>query len=458
MISIERLLTRQLFWLTSLLLILIWSLDTWWARSTLLDVQVRTLAEEAEHLHQLLRNTPDRDTAKTLALRHQQHTPGHAYLVRYDGEIWHSMFAEQFHLPAKDWFEREPNDRSHSFEYPLTDTGRTLLVNRVHFPALADLPVIEVVAIKEVTGVLDLVKNSHIKLALSSGLAVIILIGLQRAALRRAFSRIEATRREVLSLNQGESKRLSSPVIVETAPLIDAINQLMETMLNRTQRTHHAMGNLSHAMKTPIAVLQQLSARQDLALPQEVRDTIIEQACQLDRLIERELRRARILGSNFHATEFSIEQTLGNIAETMTMIHRDKSLHFDLSVHPDSRFPGDRSDFMELMGNLMDNAAKWCTSTVTIEVCVINEHLHLQIVDDGQGCDDEQLEKIIHRGIRLDESVSGHGLGLGIVNDIVLQYGGRICFERAKLGGLGVLVALPAHRREERIDCGKYYG
>jgi signal transduction histidine kinase len=124
-------------------------------------------------------------------------------------------------------------------------------------------------------------------------------------------------------------------------------------------------------------------------------------------------------------------------------MYRSRKLDFQLSEMPSAALALDREDMLELLGNLLDNASKWASSRVALDIA-INDDIRLQVEDDGPGVDEQDLPHLAGRGVRIDEQSPGHGLGLAIVQDIVKLYNGSLDFSRSqKLGGLCVQVRLP---------------
>ena len=171
---------------------------------------------------------------------------------------------------------------------------------------------------------------------------------------------------------------------------------------------------------------------------------------QIHERVERELRRARLAGPGGQGAgaRFNPGVELPTLVRMLKSVHHDRSLAFDVQG-PERITPFDREDMLELLGNLADNACKWARAQVRIRVSEQGEpgdpvRLDILVADDGPGCPDESLANLVQRGIRLDESRSGHGLGLTIVRDIVDLHGGRLVFGRSpQLGGLEVRVELP---------------
>jgi signal transduction histidine kinase len=243
-------------------------------------------------------------------------------------------------------------------------------------------------------------------------------------------------------LKQGEIRQLPASETAEVEPLVTEINYLVQSMELRLTRSRNALGNLAHAAKTPLTVLdRQIEALARVAPEQAA--ALREQSRSLRELMERELRRARIAGAALPGQRIYLQQELDKLVRTMQAIHRDRHLQIDTQIAATSYFPGERDDLVELLGNLLDNACTWAKSQVRVRGLMDEHCLDLRIADDGPGVAADQRERLLERGERLDESRAGHGLGMSIVSEIVRQYGGQLDLQRADLGGLEVRLLLP---------------
>ncbi|MEZ5479394.1 MAG: ATP-binding protein [Thiolinea sp.] len=227
---------------------------------------------------------------------------------------------------------------------------------------------------------------------------------------------------------------------MEIHPLIREFNHILALMQERLERSRHSLGNLAHALKGPLNLLRQ-------SLEQETDTEGIrlarQQAEQVYQLMERELKRARLAGSSNTHQRFDPQQELPALLDVLNRIHGKAAGFVRLELAADTGVQGDREDMLELLGNLLDNAYKWADSRVLCQVRRVAGPLQIVISDDGPGCNTAQLEQMTGRGIRLDESRAGHGLGLSICKDIVRLYGGRMVFGRCPvLGGLRVEVSI----------------
>jgi signal transduction histidine kinase len=221
------------------------------------------------------------------------------------------------------------------------------------------------------------------------------------------------------------------------------MNRLLRVMDQRLRRSRNALGNLAHALKTPLTLVMQVAERDDMRAAPEARAQLITYTQVLRHHLERELRRARLAGAASMSQRLSLAEAIPQLVQVLQTIYQEKHLAIQCDIPPQVDFIGDREDCLELCGNLLDNACKWAQQRIRLTVQA-STHLVLTIEDDGPGCSSQKLAQLAHRGVRIDESSSGHGLGLAIARDIIEQYGGRLDFGRSKqLGGFQVQVALP---------------
>lgn len=274
-------------------------------------------------------------------------------------------------------------------------------------------------------------------------LGAAIVFGLtQHAVLRISFRPLARIRNAVAALDAGTTERLSEDVPQEVLPLVREVNRLLQTLARRLARSRHALGDLAHALKTPLQILAEDLAR-DLVTPAAAVDARA-QAEQIGALIQRELKRARLAGDSAPAERFAVPADLEDLCATVRQLYRDRELEIDYVVTGVVRPFGDREDLQELLGNLLDNACKWARRRVRVKVAAARERIEITVSDDGPGIDSAAIAVVLARGARLDESHSGYGLGLAIVGDIVAAYQGQIDFRRdAELEGLAVVVNLP---------------
>jgi signal transduction histidine kinase len=223
--------------------------------------------------------------------------------------------------------------------------------------------------------------------------------------------------------------------------MLDTLNRLLGVLNERMQRSRDALGNLAHALKRPLSLLQQDIA--GLPEAQKLRGELQDSTSRIRTIIERELQRARIAGNAMGGEHFVPARDLPELAELMRRLYPAVRVeHRVVSECGPAAF--DREDMLELLGNLLDNACKWAAGEVLIELRCADEMI-LTVSDDGPGIPPDQVQGLLRRGARLDEQVEGHGLGLSIISGIVESYDGRIAVEAASPDGRGtrIRVRLP---------------
>ncbi|RFD27651.1 ATP-binding protein [Pseudomonas sp. GL93] len=281
------------------------------------------------------------------------------------------------------------------------------------------------------------------QVGLVMGLAALLLVlVLQRVTVRRALRPLETARNQIAQLQQGQRSQLDTQVPLELEPLVAQINHLLAHTEDSLKRSRNALGNLGHALKTPLAVLLSAASSEALKGHPQLSQLLREQLEQVQQRLNRELNRARLAGDALPGALFDCEQELPGLLATLRMIHGE---HLDLSyqVTPGLQLPWDREDLLELLGNLLDNACKWADAEVCLSISETPHGYRLAVEDDGPGIPEAQRDQVFSRGARLDEQRVGHGLGLGIVRDIVEVWGGVLQLQESELGGLKVLIELP---------------
>ena len=264
-----------------------------------------------------------------------------------------------------------------------------------------------------------------------------LLLWVQKAVLRRGFRQLDEVRTDIRRLGRGETGQLRDAVPAEVRPLVRELNHLVTAWQGYLDRSRNAVGNLAHALKSPLQLLMQHG--------REHQDSVVtEQAARMHQLVERELRRARLAGRATAAQLFMPERDVDDLVTTVNTLYRDKALEIQTLVRAPASLPFDQEDMLELIGNLLDNAAKWAHRRILLAVVAAAGRVRISIEDDGPGAPPGTAGTLLERGMRLDEQVPGHGLGLAIASDIVRLYDGRITLATsATLGGFAAMVELP---------------
>ncbi len=274
--------------------------------------------------------------------------------------------------------------------------------------------------------------------------AAMLMLLIQRAVVKRSFEELENVRRKIQSFRYKDQSLARQNIPEELVPLADDIDQLLLQLKHQVSRSRHALGNLAHEMKRPLQQLQLLqdSQREELADHSIAIQTLLS---DIHWLIERELKRARIVGVSTPGRSTLLDDDMPPLIAMLQQLYPNITLHVDYPKLLELQ--QDRDDMLELIGNLMDNACKFAHQHVEFRVQVQDSNILLTINDDGDGIPASRINAMPSRGKRLDESRQGSGLGLSICQAIVESYQGSLSFENQEKGGLKVSVCLPS--REE---------
>ena len=253
----------------------------------------------------------------------------------------------------------------------------------------------------------------------------------------------------IADIRSGRAERLEGVFPVEIAPLARETNALIDANREIVERARTHVGNLAHAIKTPLSVIVN-EASAHAADP--FAEKVMEQADVMRDQVAHHLERARIAARvSTVGTVTEVAPTIEALQRTMEKIHRHRGIVIQLKADARARFRGERQDLEEMVGNLVDNACKWATSQVFIEVLVeralkpdADAMLRIIVDDDGRGLSADERVQVSRRGQRLDESKPGSGLGLSIVVDLAALYGGSLSLGSAPIGGLRAELVLPA--------------
>ncbi|WP_338590073.1 ATP-binding protein [Shewanella khirikhana] len=279
------------------------------------------------------------------------------------------------------------------------------------------------------------------KLMVNLGMLLAMITGIF-LVLRQSFQPLRKIKEALSRLRDGETDRLALDTIpAELHPLASTYNELLDYTSKQIARSRNNLGNLSHGLKTPLAVMQQQVETLGLSDP-EMAEAMQQQLDMIRKMIERKLAAARITGDMLPAAQMQIPRDIDSLTGTLEKVHRSKEIRFAVDIARGiNRLPIHREDGMELLGNLLDNACKWAAVDVSLRIFPLENTLWLEIEDDGPGVAAEALSQLTERGKRLDEAVMGHGLGLSIVKEICEQYELELDFTHSKrLGGLKVSI------------------
>ena len=248
-------------------------------------------------------------------------------------------------------------------------------------------------------------------------------------------------RRALSDIRSGRADRLQGRFPAEITPLANELNALLEHNAQVVERARTHVGNLAHALKTPLSVL----ANESVGGKSTLADTVRRQTERMRRQVDHHLSRARTAAAGrVMGARTDAGSVVDDLTRTLARIHAVREVAIDSRCPPGLTFRGERQDLEEMIGNLMDNACKWARTRVRVRVERRGDRLCFLVEDDGSGLSPAQRDQVIERGRRLDEQVSGSGLGLAIADDVARLYGGSIELKDSELGGLQVVLELPA--------------
>ena len=373
---------------------------------------------------------------RRVSAAYQRPYSGHYYRIDFGDTHWRSRSLWDLSLPAL------PRGGLHS-DLTLGPEGQSLLAWRGDYQRLGEN--ISISVAQDYTPVrASFQRMQYVGFAIGL-MAVLLILVLQRITVTRALRPLERAREQIAQLQLGQRSQLDTQVPLELEPLVGQINHLLAHTESSLKRSRNALGNLGHALKTPLAVLLSLSASEALADHTQAQLVMRQQLGQIQRRLSRELTRARLAGDLLPSAQFECAGELPGLVATLQMIHGDH-LHVHARYGPSLRFPLDREDMLELLGNLLDNACKWADSEVCLTLHPEVGRCIFWIDDDGPGIPPAQRIEVLARGSRLDEQREGHGLGLAIVRDIADSWGARLELGESPLGGLRVTLMLPTQR------------
>lgn len=273
---------------------------------------------------------------------------------------------------------------------------------------------------------------------LLGGLAFLLLIT-QAWIMRWGLRPLEVVARDLKVVEQGKAATLEGSYPGEIQPVVENLNRVLKTERTQRERYKNTLSDLAHSLKTPLAIL-----RGTLEQPTEnVKRQVDEQITRMDQIISHQLQRAVIGNQSQAGQQIDVLKLVRRIGDALAKAYQDKKIDLDIVAEQVSYFYGAESDLMEVLGNILDNAYKYCDGRVLVSISSDNKELKICMADDGSGVDDLSKEQILQRGARADTVQPGQGLGLAIATDIISSYKGGLSVTRSKLGGAEFIVVLP---------------
>ena len=269
------------------------------------------------------------------------------------------------------------------------------------------------------------------------GGAAVLLLASQTLLLTWALDPLRRVAHEIRRIEHGEQAEVEGRYPAELGALTGNLNTLIRQERSRQTRYREALSYLAHSLKTPLAVL-----RTALAEPARLPTTVTEQVARMDGIVQHQLARAAAGGSSRFVPYLAIEPVVQRVRDSLAKVYAEKALVIALDVAPELAWRIDEGDAFELLGNVMDNAAKWAGSRVAVRARREPGALRITVDDDGPGFSDTESVRRLH--VRGDEQVPGHGVGLAVVDDLIASHGGELTLGRSELGGAKVEILLRA--------------
>jgi two-component system sensor histidine kinase PhoQ len=280
-----------------------------------------------------------------------------------------------------------------------------------------------------------------------AGVTVALLVMLT-LILRWGLASLRQVANDLRDIESGRHAELRGQYPKELCGLTDNLNALIQSRREYEERYKASLGDLAHSLKTPLAVLRGAVVAPNQSID-GLRSSVEEQVGRMDQIVHYQLQRAATSGRVALVAPVDIEGLINKVVNALQKVYADKGVKCHVEIHSRPKFHCDEGDMMELVGNLVDNAFKWCKGRVEI-------HLHqdfaprgqifglvIDVMDDGPGVAEADISTVLARGGRIDPETSGHGIGLAMVQNIVELYQGELEISRAVLGGAMVRVWLP---------------
>ena len=292
----------------------------------------------------------------------------------------------------------------------------------------------------------EIASFQHTLFGLLAGLGL-ALLGALVLQVRFALRPLVAMRHQMNDIRAGKIDHLDGNYPTEIQPLATELNLLVDANREIVNRARMQVGNLAHALKTPLSVITNEIGENASRLAKKMREQLDVMRNQINLYLERARREARAQTAGY-STE--VAPVIEALARTVQRIRRDRKIDFQISVSPGLLFRGEKQDLEEMLGNLLDNAGKWAKSKCRVMAAPLayensdaRAWLEITVEDDGLGIAPHQRDEALKRGQRLDETKSGSGLGMSIIIETATMYAGGMTLEASELGGLKAVVKLP---------------
>lgn len=265
----------------------------------------------------------------------------------------------------------------------------------------------------------------------------VVVLGWGLKPLRRVAADLRRVERGKIEAIEGDYPK-------ELRGLIRNINMLIQSSKATRDRYRNSLGDLAHSLKTPLTLLRGAAVGEDAV---RLRQTVDEQVTRMDEIVQYQLQRAAVSSMAVQGSAVSVAPVVERLCATLAKVYRDKGIQYRLEIDPEVLFFGEQQDLMEFMGNLLDNAFKYGKERIKVTAhslqtmsTVGGQALSMTIEDDGPGIPEEQREKVLNRGVRIDQQLPGQGIGLSMAREIISLYGGSLTLDGSEMGGVLVKI------------------
>ncbi|WP_348761532.1 ATP-binding protein [uncultured Salinisphaera sp.] len=272
-------------------------------------------------------------------------------------------------------------------------------------------------------------------------LSAISLLIVELLILRWGLAPLRRLARNLADLESDRDRRLEGHYPDEIQPLVSNLNTMLANDQARLTRYRNALGDLAHSLKTPMAILRGMA--EDKSLSAATRDPLRTQLARMNDILDYQLQKAAAAGKRTLARPLGLRPIAERLGRALTKVYAEQNTSFDIAIPDELRAPLDEGDITELLGTLMDNAAKYGRNHVIVDARIIDRALVLWVDDNGAGFGDSAPHRLLERGVRADSAHEGQGLGLAVAAEIVRSYNGTIELGSADAGGARVIVRIP---------------
>lgn len=271
-------------------------------------------------------------------------------------------------------------------------------------------------------------------IALFGGVFAAMVLGI-----RYSLTPLTRLRTDIVRVREGETQKLGGDYPAEVRPLTEELNKLIEHNREVVERARTHVGNLAHALKTPLAVLKnEASGRTQLD------DVVRRQADAMQTNVEHYLKRARMAArAETIGARTDVRPVIDGLARLLNRLFDARGIEVTVEGAAQAMFRGEQQDFEEMVGNLMENACKWAATEVRVTITDTPQALTITVEDDGNGLTEDERTAAMKRGVRLDETTPGTGLGLSIVKELAELHKGQLELGVAAMGGLAAILRFP---------------